>query len=247
MLKVFSNQLRRLHRQISSLMEKEEQQDTESGLFNVAMYYLKNKRYSQAKYVFSRYLVYYPSGRNAVAAAKGLETAESFLGSQKNGGEFAPANHAASLVSAAPGPAAPGPAAVDSAGNSGKTDSAKSYYDAVSFITQEKYQQAYMALRKIIDAGKDAEYVAKSSFDIGRCFFLMGKFDDCIKHFTQMIPKYPKHPDLGHALYFMGQSYEKLNRKDQAMVFYKQIITIVPDEDEDVNAKAKRALKGLEV
>jgi CRP-like cAMP-binding protein len=57
MLKVFSNQMRRIHRQVSSLMEKEEV-NPETGLFNVGEYHLKNKRFSQAKYVFSRYLTY---------------------------------------------------------------------------------------------------------------------------------------------------------------------------------------------
>ncbi|MDR2111379.1 MAG: Crp/Fnr family transcriptional regulator, partial [Spirochaetaceae bacterium] len=72
MLKVFSTQLRRRHKQVSSLMEKEEQQNPEMGLYNVGEYYLKNKRFFQAKYVFGRYLTYYPSGRNAAMAAKNL-------------------------------------------------------------------------------------------------------------------------------------------------------------------------------
>jgi len=50
MLKVFSNQLRRIHKQVSSLMDKEEQQSPEIGLFQVGEYYLKNRQYAQAKY-----------------------------------------------------------------------------------------------------------------------------------------------------------------------------------------------------
>ncbi|MDR0623934.1 MAG: Crp/Fnr family transcriptional regulator, partial [Treponema sp.] len=44
MLKVFSNQMRRIHRQVSSLMEKEEL-NPDLGLYNVGEYYLKNKRF----------------------------------------------------------------------------------------------------------------------------------------------------------------------------------------------------------
>src|SRR5215471_3738945 len=41
MLKVFSNQMRRVHRQVSKLMSKEEVEPAD-GLFNVGEYYLKN-------------------------------------------------------------------------------------------------------------------------------------------------------------------------------------------------------------
>jgi CRP-like cAMP-binding protein len=241
MLKVFSNQLRRIHKQVSNLMEKEEPQNVEQGLYSVGEYYLKNKRFFQAKYVFSRYLTYYPSGRNAVQAAKNLEIAETSLTRYGNGkGPAAAESYGLSEQRVSTGVGA-------SAGSAGDlSETAKAYYDAVSFISQEKYQQAYLAFKKIADAGEEPEYTAKSAYEIGRCLFLLNKYDDCIKHFTMMITKYPKHPDLGDALFFMGQSYEKNGRKDQAAVFYKKILTMVTDEDDAVNIKARRALKALE-
>jgi CRP-like cAMP-binding protein len=240
MLKVFSNQLRRIHRQVSNLMEKTEEIPAERGLYNVGEYYLKNKRYFQAKYVFSRYLTYHPSGPHAAQAAKNLELAESQSGP---------------MPQAVPHSSAPGtPVSVlSSLGRSDQgaaggqfENTAKAYYDAVSMISQEKYQQAYLSFKKIVDAGEDQEYVAKSTYELGRCLFLLNKFDDCIKYFTGMITKYPRHPDLGNSLYFMGQSYEKLGRKDQAATFYKKILTMTNDDDDSaINVKAKRALKAL--
>jgi CRP-like cAMP-binding protein len=243
MLKVFSNQMRRIHRQVSSLMEKEEV-NSETGLFNVGEYYLKNKRFSQAKYVFSRYLTYYPSGRNAVQAAKHLETAETSLARYGDGKGPAPVFGAspAAAVQQAPAPAAESAAPSVSAELS---DTAKAYYDAVSLISQEKYQQAYLSFKKIVDANEDTEYSAKSSYEIGRCLYLLNKFDDCIKYYTGMITKYPKHPDLRDAIYFIGQSYEKNGRKDQAVAFYKKILSMSTDEDDGTTIKAKRALKAL--
>ncbi|AEF82410.1 cyclic nucleotide-binding domain-containing protein [Leadbettera azotonutricia] len=231
MLKVFSNQMRRIHHQVSNLMEKDELLSPEAGLFNVGQYYLKNKRFAQAKYVLSRYLTYYPSGRNAVQAAKDLEVAEIAI-ARGGGGDKA-------SVFAAPGSAA-------SSSSESLTDTAKLYYDAVSLISQQKYQQAYLGFKKIVDANEDAEYSAKSSFEIGRCLFLLNKFEDCIKYYTMMITRYPKHPDLGDALFFMGQSYEKNNRKDQAATFYKKILSMPGDEDDGTHIKARRALKALE-
>ncbi|GHV75506.1 hypothetical protein AGMMS49942_03270 [Spirochaetia bacterium] len=69
MLKVFSNQLRRIHRHIAG----EEPENSEQSLFQVGQYYLKNKRHSQAKYIFGRYLTHYPTGKNAANAVKYLD------------------------------------------------------------------------------------------------------------------------------------------------------------------------------
>jgi CRP-like cAMP-binding protein len=239
MLKVFSNQMRRLHKQVSSLMEKEEL-NPDVGLFNVGEYYLTNKRFTQAKYVFGRYLTYYPSGKNAAQAAKNLELAENSLSRYGDGrGPGAVSSEAPAAAEIfVPGPgSAPG----------GSIDSAKAYYDAVSLISQEQYQRAYVDFKKIVDANADPEYAAKSSYEMGRCLFLLGKYPDCIKFFTGMLTKYPRHPDLRDAIFFIGQAYERVGRKDQAMAFYKKILSMSADEDDGTTIKAKRALKALEV
>ena len=238
MLKVFSNQLRRIHHQVSNLLEKTEEVPPEMGLFNVGEYYLKNKRFIQARYVFSRYLTFFPSGRHAAQAAKNLELSESQATGMPQSVSRSNAPVTPSSMPSADAFSDKGPAAK-------MGDTAKAYYDAVSMVTQEKYQQAYLTFKKILDSGDDPEYTAKSSFEIGRCFFLLNKYDECIKHFTVMITKYPRHPDLGNGLYFMGQSYEKLGRKDQAATFYKKILTMATDEEDSMNIKAKRALKAL--
>ena len=230
MLKVFSNQLRKLHKQVSSLMSKEDQQNPEAGLFSVGEYYLKSRNYGQARYIFSRYLTYYPTGRNAAQAASNLQMAETSL--------------AKSGASSSKEPVFSG----ESKGGAGPdlTDSAKAYYDAVSLISQQKFQQAYLAFKKVVDANEDPEYVAKSSFEIGSCLFLLNKYDECIKYFTMMITKYPKHPDLADALFYMGQSYERNNYRDQAITFYKKILSMSGDEEDGTHIKARRALKALE-
>ena len=83
MLKVFSNQMRRVHKQVSKVMAKEEAPPAD-GLFSIGEYYLKNKRFSHAKHVFSRYLTFYPSGRSALQATKNLEIAENSLSKYGN-------------------------------------------------------------------------------------------------------------------------------------------------------------------
>ena len=241
MLKVFSNQLRKVHKQVSSLMATEEEQNPEEGLFNVGEYYFKARNYSHAKYIFGRYLTYYPTVQFASRAADYLRQAGLF-GASKAGG--APAGAAPQE------PASPALPSVESvpqeAPKQDLSEVAKSYYDAVSFMSQQKYQQAYLALKKIVSENVDPEYTAKGLLEIGKCLFMLNNFEDCIKHFTMLITKYPKHPDLADALFYMGQSYEKSGNKGVATNLYKKILTMSGDEDDGTKLKAKRALKALE-
>jgi len=238
MLKVFSNQMRRIHKQVSSLMAKEEASPAD-GLYNVGEYYLKNKRFSQAKYVFSRYLTYYPSGKNAIQATKNLALAENSLVKYGNG--------KGPSVSIRSGETAEPAAAVVKDSQKEASTAAKAYYDAVSLISQEKYQEALMSFKAIVDANADSEWTARSSFEIGRCMFLLKKFDDCLRYYTTMLTKYPKHPDLKDAMLIMGQCNEKIGRKEQAAAFYKKILSMSSDSEDGIIVKAKRALEAMGV
>jgi TolA-binding protein len=233
MLKVFSKELRRVHQQTSNIMEKEgyDPEDPEQGLFNVGQYYLKNKRIPQAQYIFGRYLTYYPSGKNAARAAKTLQFMQEAGGSP-------PARAAAAST-----------AAVNRTSSIGQVirenDADKAYDDAVSLISRGEYQQAFVALQAILDASEDPGQAAKSSYEIGRCLFMLNRFDECIQHFTRMITSYPKHPKLGDALFFMAQSHENRGKREMAEVFYKKILSMIPNGNEPVNRKAQKALAAL--
>ena len=232
MLKVFSNQLRKVHKQVASLMEKEDQQDPELGLFKLGEYYSKGKKYEKAQYVFSRYLTYYPGGKNAVQASNLLQQAEKYVAES---GRSRPQIVSDSRASSA-----------EDDSNTPETASAKAYYSAVSLMSQKKFQQAYLAFRKIVDTSEDAEFVAKSTFESGRCLFYLNKFEDCIQIYNAMITKYPKHPAMSEALFYMGQSYEKSKNKEQAIVFYKKILSIPGEAEDKIHAKARQAVSALE-
>jgi CRP-like cAMP-binding protein len=46
MLKVFSNQMRKTHRQVAALMKNSESQNPEEGIFAIGKFYFKNKKYA---------------------------------------------------------------------------------------------------------------------------------------------------------------------------------------------------------
>jgi TolA-binding protein len=138
--------------------------------------------------------------------------------------------------------AAAAPAAAASGENS---ELAQHFYNAVSLVSQEKYLEAFKAFKKILDGGPDPEYSAKAEFEMAKCLFYLKQYDSCIKSFTGIAQKFPKHPDLKDALLFVGRSYEEKGDKPRAAGLYKKIISMGP-EDDPVIRKVKKALRTLE-
>jgi TolA-binding protein len=244
MLTVFSNQLRRIHRQVQNLMVSDEQVNPETGLYKIGEYYLKNKRYGQALYSFKRYLVYYPTGSYANEVTSKIVQAEEFLSRYGSGTPVSvPSAGPSPSVSAAPrAAAAPAMAAAASGENS---ELAQQYYNAVSLVSQEKYLEAFKAFKKILDAGPDPEYTAKAEFEMAKCLFYLKQYDNCIKSFSAIAQKFPKHPEMKDALFFVGRSYEEKGDKAKAGGLYKKIVSMGP-EDDPVVRKVRKALRALE-
>jgi TolA-binding protein len=254
MLKVFSTQLRRVHKQVDNLLEQKESESPEVGLFKTGEYYLKARQYSLAKYIFSRYLTYYPAGRLAEQASRNLESSES--GSVKYGDGRGPAPIMAETARFGQGgptvgaraeeAAAPASQKAERAPGDGLSDTAKGYYDAVSLFSSEKYKEALSGFKRIVETNADPEYVPKALYDMGRCLFMLQQYELTIKHFTQMITTYPKHPDIVDTLFFLGQSYEKKGDAERAKGFFKKILSMESDEDASTRIKATKALRRLE-
>jgi len=214
MLKVFSNQMRRVHQQIAKLKENEDVNPDE-GLFGIGERYLKLKRYAHAKYIFSRYLVHYPSGARAALAAKNLKLAESAI--------------------------------ANTAVKAQLQGTAKEYREAISLISNHEYEKAIEAFNKIIATCKEAEWLSKSEFSIGNCLFLLEKYEDCIKHYSDLLSRKPNHPDAKEAMFCIGQASERIGNKTQAAAWYNKILALPDLEAGGMRARVKQALKGLGV
>ena len=231
MLKVFSNQLRRLHAKVSTLLAEEDHVEPEAGLFNIGQHYLSRKLYQQALYAFRRYLTYYPSGRFHARANELSGKAEQFL--QEYGSGKGP-NIEGFGDAAAGGSATPDSERQLSA-------AAKEFYGAVSAFSQERYAEAQRAFERIAETSADEEYRVKALFELGRCFHRLGQYDSCIKHYTGLIQRFPNLPDLPDALFSIGQSYQEKGDSERAQSFYRKI-TSMQGAGESLMRKVRRAM-----
>lgn len=223
MLKVFSNQLRRIHKQVRNLISSgNEGLEPEEGLFRIGQYYLSVRKYPQALYALRRYITYYPTGKYSDEATRSIEQAE-------HGIQGTPSSM---------------PRMQSTATEEELSDIAKKYYNAVSLYSQQNFPEAMKEFQAILQAGNSEEYSAKSHFEYGRCLLGIGQHEKCIQHYTQMIKRYPQHPDLRDALIYVGNCYEKLADNQKAQSFYKKVLAM-SSESEVVYRKAKRALNQI--
>jgi CRP-like cAMP-binding protein len=126
-----------------------------------------------------------------------------------------------------------------------QTGTAKEYREAISLISRHEYAEAIQAFAKIISTSREREWVSKSEYSIGHCLFLLGKFDDCINHFSNMLSKNPGHPDAKEAMFYIGEASEKIGNKRQAVAWYNKILALPDLEAGGMRARVKQALKSL--
>jgi TolA-binding protein len=215
LLKIFSGQIRQTHRLIASLAKTRNLRPDE-GLFTTGEKYLKDKRYSHAKYVFTRYLDLYPKGKDADKAAKNLQLAEDGIAQSAKGEEVLPE----------------------------KFNAGKAYYNAINLIKTEKFEEA-MRIFTQVSHSENPEWAAKGVYEIGRCLFFLNKYEDCIKHYQNMFAEFPKHQDIKDAMFHVGQACEKTGKKESAADWYEKILAMPGSDNDKIRAKTIQALEAI--
>jgi len=230
-LRVFSNQLRRIGKQVHGLINHSEVSDTQGELFNIGEYYLKNHKYQQAQYVYKTYLKHYKNGSYAPQAEERLKIAVDAL-EGKGLGTFTPLKKSETVKPKA---------------EKESVDIATKYYDAVSLFSQEKYEDAYRLFKALFNSESldenAKEYLSKIEFDMGRCLIALKRYKDAILTFTDMIRKYPKDENVKNALFNIGISYKKQGNPEKAASFFNKVLKMLPESP--VDRKAKRELASL--
>lgn len=250
MLKVFSNQLRRIHVKVRNLIGEGSSVNPEEGLYNIAEYYLGKKSYKEALYVLNRYIQYYPNGLYITEVKKYQSQAEQYAQryGQGRGPAFMPGSDSGKRDTKAKSKADSTDASLSiksSTSEMPEESSADSeYYQVLNMVGQGSYVEALGLLKKIINHGESHEYYVQALFQIGRCFLGQEQYDKAIKHLTSTIQKFPQMEDLGEALFVIGQSYEKSGEEARAKAVYQKIIQST-DLDEVTRKKARKAVNAI--
>ncbi len=246
-LRVFSNQLRRVGKQVHSFLNHAEVGDNQAELFKIAEYYLKNHKYSQALYVYQTYLKHYKNGSFISQAKERISAIEDAMAG-KGPGTYA-AMSGEKVAETVPAMEGSVPEVEQETDSKETIDIATKYYDGVSLFSQEKYEDAYNLFKTLhasgsLDAGA-SEYIPRIEFEMGRCLIALKKYQESISVFTNMIKKYPKDENLKDALFNIGIAYKHQGDKGKAASFFQKVLKMLPESP--IDKKAKRELSSLDV
>jgi tetratricopeptide (TPR) repeat protein len=244
-LRVFSNQLRRVGKQVHSFLNHADTGDNQSELFKIGEYYLKNHKYQQALYVYQAYLRYYKKGNFAAQVQERINAIKDAMDGK---GSATYAAISQEPVKQAPAPSEE-PTGSSSVKNDEKIDVASKYYDGVSLFSQEKFEEAFNLFKSLHAAGSAdqsaTEYLPKIEFEMGRCLISMNRYPEAVRIFTGMIKNYPKDENLKDALYNIGIAYKQQGDKARAASFFQKVLKMLPESPTDRKAKKELAALGV--
>lgn len=211
MLKVFSNQLRHIHRQSESLLHSEEQTNPDDGMFSVANCFYQSQQYKAASEVAVRYLKLFPSGKHAMEMKQVAAT------NQQSEHDFGD-KPAQSAVSMSPLPRK------ESGGPIGN-DPNLAITLAEGLAGQRKWDEAYKQYHSIIEVG-DSPALGKAYVGAGQCLYEQEEYVRCVQLLTTFIGREPKSLQMGEILMYMGLCYQKMDQLDKAKAFFSKALTM---------------------
>ncbi len=205
MLQVFSNQLRRIHKQVQSHLSHDNVNiSQEAGLFAVGEYYINDSQYAQAAHAFCQYLKYWPTGTYAPQAKLKADEAKSALEQSANSQELTSKKYA--------------------------SYSGLSFKDVETQYNLRQHKDAMKGYMALLESGRDQERIPYIKFRVGCCLYYLERYDEAIKHLSTILRQYPQHSHLGEAVSYIGLSYGALDQETKAQGFYRKACQVLPKE-----------------
>ena len=258
MLRVFSKNLRRIHRQVRDILKAGAPRDPAFELLNVAESFYRSGSIDHAVYAFGKFLDYYPSGPYSSRAEELLQMARK---GQMYPNHFPPLEPAAAEnlvdedVVRAGMMAAEGAADDPFALNAHQDDAAMIEADVgsapgVKDIMQEgldaaaadDFATALGAYEKITNDGRLNQkdpLVEQAYFEKGAAELKLRRLEDSSNSFSLYIKNYPTGKFVKQSIYQLGVVAEAMGNHERAKTLYQKVATMMPRDDISQEAKGR--------
>lgn len=230
MLKVFSNQLRRIGKKVRSVTDSDINIDPKNEIFKIGEFYFKDKKYKQALYAYEKYIEYAGEDAPLYASAKDKIIESKTALDLDVSSDMADLHSSDAFKNALPVLDDTGfdldanlPKIDDSLPNL-ETESKSPYDKAVDKYKAGNYEAAASDFKKIsLDNTTKAE---EASFELGKCYFMLEKYNETLNSMLAAIKKYPKSLRVKEAMLFAGKANQGIGDKEKAKAFYKRIVSM---------------------
>lgn len=209
MMKVFSNQLRRIHRQVQTLLMSDDPVNPEEGLFNVGQYYASQGKISEARTAFEHYLNYYPSGVFAAESASQLRVLPE---KSYTPGSYTHSDRAEAIRKE------------QTEKLQHQSDSRKKPPGGGNFAEAERlynngdYEKALPIYQEIAD-DQQSRNKAMADYKLGCTLYYLEKYEEAATQLSQTAKANPKHPEMGSLLLFLAKTHQERGDLSKAGAF----------------------------
>lgn len=261
MLRVFSKNLRRIHRQVRDILKAGAPKDPAFELLNVAESFYRSGSIDHAVYAFGKFLDYYPGGPYSSRAEELLQMARK---GQMYPGHYAPLEPVAQsavvdesairqgMMSA--DSAADDPFALNAPGDDAMIDVEMGSAPGIKDVMQQgldalngqDYDGALAAFDQITSDGtlnqKDP-MVERAYFEKGATELKMRKLEDSSNSFSLYLKNYPTGKFVKQSIFELGIVAEAMGNQARAKTLYQKVASMMPRDD--ISQEAKGRLEAL--
>lgn len=255
MLKVFSRQLRNIHRQVRELLKADVIHDPAYELMNVAESFYRSGNMDHAIYALEKYMDHYPDGPYVGRARELLGMARKGLTYPSNYPALQPAAQTMEespnydMMQQADDPFAmpddfssPDEAEMEPAGPE------DIFYEAMDHFNKENYETALRKYDEILGLKRfkndnEASFAEKALYEKGRTLLKTGKKDEAGQTFSAYLKKHPTGEFIKHSIYHIGLVAQSKGENERAKTLYRKAATMPPPDE--ITREAKKRLEKL--
>lgn len=259
MLRVFSKQLRNVHRQVRDILKAGAAKDPAFELMSVAESFYKMGNVDHAVYALEKYIELYQDGDYA-------DRAKDLLGMARKGQTYPhgypPLVIADSRRKIDPSFVSRSMASADSLGDDPfaldalapelpsapkEASAAEIFAEGLTQMSQNDLPGALAKFDQVLKFKRfphqeDADAYQKAQYEKGRVELKLGKIDDAQNTFSVYLKKYPTGEYMKSAIFQLGVAAEAKGNKERARTLYHKVATM-PPPDESTREARKRLEK----
>jgi len=118
------------------------------------------------------------------------------------------------------------------------SDAPKRFYDHVMAEFQHKdYEAALAGFRLFLELHGQSPLASSALYWIGECEYRLGRFQDAVLSFEQVMTRYPHSQKVASATLKKAMAYDKLRMKNEARILFERVIVQFPRSPEAETAK----------
>ena len=182
-LVVFSNQLRRIHKDIKELNDQKEHtykaHEPEDDLFELGKYFMTQRKVEHGDYCIKKYKEIYPNGK--------------YIDQLENGYSRSDSSSIGDNLS------------TDLDADEGdEEDTALYFQEGENYMAEKNFAKAIECFVKVIES-KNGYRNEDSLFYNGACLYKLKDYKGCIKNYSTFLSKHKTHGKINEVMYYVGK------------------------------------------